>query len=161
MNKNSNRTSRFFENKSNSGIVLIIVTLLALIIANSPLGNFYFDFFESTYFGVEFHNWSLNEPIYFWINDGLMAVFFLLIGLEIKRELILGELSSFNKALLPVLAAVGGIVFPATIYLFFNHHNDVYANGWAIPIATDIAFALGILSILNNKVPLQLKIILM
>jgi len=152
--------SRFIKNESNSGVMLIIATLLALIIANSPFENFYFDFFESTYFGFEFHNWSLKKPIYFWINDGLMAVFFLLIGLEIKRELINGELSKFNKAILPVLSAIGGMVFPAAIYLFFNHHNDIYANGWAIPIATDIAFVLGVLSLLNNKVPLQLKIFL-
>jgi len=152
--------SRFIKNESNCGVMLIIATLLAIIIANSPFENYYFDFFESTYFGVEFHNWSLKKPLYFWINDGLMAVFFLLIGLEIKRELIIGELSKFNKAILPVLSAVGGMVFPATIYLFFNHHNDIYANGWAIPIATDIAFVLGILSLLNNKVPLQLKIFL-
>jgi len=160
MNKNSNIISRFIEKESNSGIVLIIATLLALIIANSPLENFYFDFFESTYFGVEFHSWSLKKPIYFWINDGLMAVFFLLIGLEIKRELIIGELSKFNKAILPIFSAAGGMIFPAIIYLFFNHHNDVYANGWAIPIATDIAFVLGILALLNNKIPLQLKIFL-
>jgi len=152
--------SRLIKNESNSGVMLIIATLLALIIANSPFEKFYFDFLESTYFGVEFHNWSLKKPMYFWINDGLMAVFFLLIGLEIKRELIIGELSKLNKAILPVLSAVGGMVFPATIYLIFNHHNDVYANGWAIPIATDIAFVLGVLSLLNNKVPIQLKVFL-
>ncbi len=160
MNKNSNIISRFIKNESNSGVMLIIATLLALIIANSPFENFYFDFFESTYIGVEFHNWSLKKPIYFWINDGLMAIFFLLIGLEIKRELIIGELSKLKKAALPVFSAVGGMVFPAAIYLYFNHHNDVYINGWAIPIATDIAFVLGILSLFNNKVPLQLKIFL-
>jgi len=160
MNKNSNIISRFIKNESNCGVMLIIATLLALIIANSPFEHFYFDFFKSTYFGVEFHNWSLKKPIYYWINDGLMAIFFLLIGLEIKRELITGELSKFKKAILPVLSAVGGMVFPAAIYLFVNHNNAVYANGWAIPIATDIAFALGILSLLGNKVPLQLKIFL-
>lgn len=160
MNKIFIPLTGFLKNESNSGIMLIIATLLALIIANSPFENFYSDFFESTYFGVEFHNWSLRKPIYFWINDGLMTIFFLLIGIEIKRELIIGELSTLNKAILPVLSAVGGMVFPATIYLFFNYHNDVYVNGWAIPIATDIAFALGILSLLNNKVPLQLKIFL-
>jgi len=160
MNKNSINISRFIKNESNSGILLIIATLLAIIIVNSPFKNYYFDFFESTYIGVEFHNWSLKKPIYFWINDGLMAIFFLLIGLEIKRELIIGELSKFNKAILPLLSAVGGMVIPATIYLLLNHHNDVYANGWAIPIATDIAFALGILSLLKNKVSLQLKIFL-
>lgn len=152
--------SRFIKNESNSGVMLIIATLLALIIANSPFKNFYSDFFESTYLGVEFHNWSLKKPIYFWINDGLMAVFFLLIGLEIKRELIIGELSKLNKAILPVFSAVGGMLIPAIIYLIFNHHNDVYANGWAIPIATDIAFAVGILSLLKNKVPIQLKVFL-
>ena len=152
--------SRFIKNESNSGVLLILATLIALIIANSPFENFYSDFFESTYLGVEFHNWSLKKPIYFWINDGLMAVFFLLIGLEIKRELIIGELSKPNKAILPVFSAVGGMLFPAIIYLIFNHHNDIYANGWAIPIATDIAFALGILSLLKNKVPIQLKVFL-
>lgn len=160
MNKILIPISRFIKNESSSGVMLIIATLLALIIANSPFANFYFDFFESTYFGIEFHNFSLKKPIYFWINDGLMSVFFLLIGLEIKRELIIGKLSKFNKAILPVISAVGGMLFPASIYLLFNHHNDVYANGWAIPIATDIAFALGILSLLKNKVPIQLKVFL-
>ena len=160
MNKIFILLSRFIKNESNVGVILISETLLALIIANSRFNNFYSDFFESTYLGVEIHNLSLKKPIYFWINDGLMTVFFLLIGLEIKRELIIGELSKLNKAILPVFSAVGGMLFPAIIFLFFNHHNDVYANGWAIPIATDIAFALGILSFLNNKVPIQLKVFL-
>ena len=160
MNKIFIPVSRFIKNESNSGVMLIVATLLALIIANSPFKNFYFDLFESTYIGIEFHNWLLKKPIHFWINDGLMAVFFLQIGLEIKRELILGELSSLNKAILPIFSAVGGMVCPAAIYLFFNHHNDIYVNGWAIPIATDIAFAIGILSLLKNKVPLQLKVFL-
>jgi Na+:H+ antiporter, NhaA family len=141
-----------------SGILLILSTLAALVWANSPWGATYEACWHTPVsikigpFGLE---WSLAH----WINDGLMAVFFLLVGLEIKRELIAGELADFRRALLPILAAVGGMVVPAGIYAAFNLGTD-HANGWGIPMATDIAFALGALSLLGNRVPLSLKVFL-
>ena len=111
---------KFIKIEVNAGIVLLFVTVLALIIANSPLKQLYFDFFEKTYIGIDFKPWKLNKPLYHWINDGLMAVFFFMVGLEIKRELLIGELSSTKKAMLPLVAAVGGMVVPALFYVVFN-----------------------------------------
>lgn len=149
---------RFARIEAAGGIVLLSCTLAALIWSNSPFRDFYNSLlhFEIS-FGLG--RYSLAETLHFWINDGLMAVFFLLAGLEIKREVLTGELASVRKAALPILAALGGVVFPALIYALINH-GSLTANGWGIPMATDIAFALGILALLGNRVPLGLKIFL-
>ena len=152
---------KFLQKESTSGIILIIVTVVALIFSNTFLSEFYNSFLHTT---IEFKVGSILEiskPLILWVNDGLMAIFFLLIGLEIKRELLLGHLSSFSKIALPAIAAVGGMVVPALIYVFFNYDNAFALRGWAIPTATDIAFALGIVSLLGKRVPTSLKIFLM
>lgn len=151
--------SHFFRSSSAGGIFLLICVLISLSIANSGWSE---GFKEILNFELGFNTASLHlkYPILLWINDGLMAIFFLLVGLEIKREIIEGELSSFTQASLPVLAAVGGVIVPALIYFFFNNGDLQTAKGWGIPMATDIAFALGILSLLGSKVPSGLKIFL-
>lgn len=149
----------FIQREKSSGIILGISVLLALILANSPLSEKYFQFFEHT-FGFEFDGKSyLNFNLLHWINDGLMAVFFFVIGLELKREIVAGELSNARKAILPIGAALGGMIFPALIYLLLNPTGETH-NGWGIPMATDIAFALGILYFLGNRIPVSLKIFL-
>ncbi len=153
-----NAFKEFFESEKNSGIILIFCVIAALLLANSPLSEEYFGFLGHR-LGVVWDDFVLKKSIEHWINDGLMAVFFLLVGLEIKREMVKGELASFQKALLPVSAAVGGMVFPAMIYFSFNAGQES-AKGWAIPMATDIAFALGILSLLRERVPASLRIFL-
>lgn len=147
---------QFFHNNKSSGIVLIICVLISLLIANSSLSETFQNLLNSK-FGIDaFH---LDYSVSVWINDGLMAVFFLLVGLEIKRELLEGELSDIKKASLPIFAAVGGMLIPALIYFNFNHNTD-FKNGWAIPMATDIAFSLAIISLLGKSVPNSLKIFL-
>ena len=136
---------KFLKKESTSGIVLMFVTILALLFSNTFLSGFYNEFLHTK---IEFKFGDLLEiskPLILWVNDGLMAIFFLLIGLEIKRELLLGHLSTFSKLALPAFAAIGGMVVPALIFVFFNQDNDFAIRGWAIPTATDIAFALGIL----------------
>ncbi|MFY1045907.1 Na+/H+ antiporter NhaA [Chryseobacterium sp. GP-SGM7] len=147
---------KFFESSQSSGILLILCVAFALLIANSSLGNSFQQFLD---FQLGFENLHLKYSVSTWINDGLMAVFFLLVGLEIKRELVEGELSSFKNASLPIFAAIGGMVIPALIYSAFNSQTD-YSNGWGIPMATDIAFSLAIISMLGKKVPASLKIFL-
>jgi NhaA family Na+:H+ antiporter len=151
--------SHFFRSSSAGGIILLICVLISLLIANSGWSG---GFKELLNFELGFNTslLHLKYPVLLWINDGLMAVFFLLVGLEIKREIVEGELSSFAQASLPVLAAVGGVAVPALIYFFFNNGDPHTAKGWGIPMATDIAFALGILSLLGSKVPSGLKIFL-
>lgn len=151
--------SHFFRSSSAGGIILLICVLISLLIANSGWSD---GFKELLNFELGFNTSSLHlkYPVLLWINDGLMAVFFLLVGLEIKREIVEGELSSFAQASLPVLAAVGGVAVPALIYFFFNNGDPHTSKGWGIPMATDIAFALGILSLLGSKVPSGLKIFL-
>jgi NhaA family Na+:H+ antiporter len=149
---------RFYESSSFGGILLLLCVALSLIIANSGLAKGFEDFL-ATKAGFTYDHLELEYPILIWINDGLMAVFFLLVGLEIKREIVEGELSSFRHAALPVLAAIGGVIVPAIIYTVFNAGTST-ANGWGIPMATDIAFALGILSLLGSNVPTGLKIFL-
>lgn len=144
----------------NGGIVLLIATIAALGIANSPFKQYYFDFFEQTHISIDFMLWDLDKNLLHWINDGLMSIFFLLVGLEIKRELVLGELSSVKKALVPFIAAMGGMVVPALVYSLLNFTSADFAAGWAIPMATDIAFALGIIALLGKKVPIEIKILL-
>jgi NhaA family Na+:H+ antiporter len=149
----------FFRSASAGGILLLICVALSLLIANTQWSNIFTDFLNFE-IGYNAHYLHLRYPVLLWINDGLMAIFFLLVGLEIKREVVEGELSSFRQASLPVLAAIGGVVVPACIYLFFNSSNAITANGWGIPMATDIAFALGILSLLGSRVPAGLKVFL-
>ncbi|WET03404.1 MULTISPECIES: Na+/H+ antiporter NhaA [Flavobacterium] len=151
--------AHFFQSSSSGGILLLICVFVSLVIANTGLGA-YFNEFLAYSAGYETASLHLRYPILMWINDGLMAVFFLLVGLEIKREVIEGELSSVRQAVLPVLAALGGVAVPALIYFLFNGQDPETAKGWGIPMATDIAFALGILSLLGDKVPSGLKIFL-
>jgi len=146
----SNTFKHFFDSEKSSGIVLIICTLVSLLIANSAFGTNYLGIWSSYLLGL---------PIEHWVNDGLMAIFFLLIGLELERELYNGELSSFKNALLPVIAALGGIVCPALIHFTFNANTSTQA-GIGIPMATDIAFALGVLALLGSRIPLSLKVFL-
>lgn len=147
---------KFFNNSQSSGIILIFCVLISLLIANSSLAEGFQNFLDNE-IGVNlFH---LKYPVSIWINDGLMAIFFLLVGLEIKREMVEGELSSFKNASLPIFAAIGGMAIPAAIYSIFNAGTP-YANGWGIPMATDIAFSLAIISMLGSKIPNSIKIFL-
>lgn len=147
---------KFFNNSQSSGIILIFCVLVSLLIANSSAGKGFQHFLDNE-IGVElFH---LKYPVSIWINDGLMAIFFLLVGLEIKREMVEGELSSFKNASLPIFAAIGGMAVPAGIYSIFNAGTP-YVNGWGIPMATDIAFSLAIISMLGSKIPNSIKIFL-
>lgn len=148
----------FLASEKASGFVLIGCTVVSLFIANSGWGEAYTHFFHSK-LNLSFLRLDLNYSVEHWINDGLMAIFFLLVGLEIERELYIGELSTFKNALLPVLAAAGGMLFPALIHFAFNAGTDTQA-GFGIPMATDIAFALGILSLAGKRIPLSLKIFL-
>lgn len=158
LNEPKSPLQEFLDSESASGVLLIIVTVLALIIANSPLGHYYFEALHSK-LRIGISPYEINKSVLHWVNDGLMAIFFLLIGLEIKRELRFGELSTVKSALLPVVAAGGGAILPALIYISLNA-GTVNAQGWAIPMATDIAFAVGILSLLGSKVPSWAKVFL-
>lgn len=149
---------RFSHVQASGGIVLIACTLIALVWANSPLAPAYFALWE-TPVTVGFGGHVLSKTLLHWINDGLMAVFFFMVGLEIKREILVGELNSPAQAILPVAAAVGGMAVPALLYALFNQGLPTMA-GWGVPMATDIAFALGILSLLGNRVPVSLKVFL-
>lgn len=149
----------FFRSSSAGGILLLACVAISLTIANTNLADD-FQRLLATQLGFETEGIQLRYPIILWINDGLMAIFFLLVGLEIKREIVEGELSSVKQAALPVLAAFGGVALPAVLYAVFNHNDASTASGWGIPMATDIAFALAILSLLGNKVPTHLKIFL-
>ncbi|MFS8064672.1 MAG: Na+/H+ antiporter NhaA, partial [Luteimonas sp.] len=144
--------------ESSGGILLIGCTLAALIWANSPWSHAYFDLWH-TKLTVGFAEATLSKEIHFWINDGLMAIFFLLVGLEIKREVLIGELASLQKAALPLFGAIGGMLLPAGFYFLFNRTGPG-VNGWGVPMATDIAFALGVLTLLGDRVPTQLKVFL-
>ncbi|WP_060825727.1 Na+/H+ antiporter NhaA [Sulfurospirillum cavolei] len=150
----------FIKKESSSGILLIVVTLTALLLQNSVLTDFYSRFLE-TPLQISFGSFGIAKPLLLWVNDGLMAVFFFLVGLEIKREILEGELSSRSQITLPLIAAIGGMITPAFVFAFFNYGDSFAMNGWAIPTATDIAFALGILSLLGPRVPPSLKIFLM
>ena len=150
----------FIKQESSAGIVLIFVTIFALILRNSPLSQLYYEIIHIQ-IALHIETFVIDKPLYLWINDGLMAFFFLVIGLEIKRELIAGHLSSWSKVALPAIAALGGMVIPALVFIFFNQGDEQALRGWAIPTATDIAFALGILALLGKKIPTSLKIFLM
>jgi NhaA family Na+:H+ antiporter len=149
----------FLMSKTAPGIMLCISAVLALIVANTGLVDIYKTVL-SQIFTVQIGNFEINKPILLWINDGLMAIFFLFIGLEVKRELVKGHLSTRENAMLPLIAAIGGAALPAIIYSYINWGNEDALRGWAIPAATDIAFALGILMLLGNRVPNTLKICL-
>ncbi len=149
----------FFKWEAAGGILLIAAAALALLLDNSPLAGLY-DRLLTLKIAVSIGNLGIAKPLLLWINDGMMAVFFLLIGLEIKREILEGELSSRDQVLLPLVAAIGGMAVPSLIYAGFNWHNGQALSGWAIPAATDIAFALGILSLLGSRVPASLKVFL-
>ena len=150
----------FLKQESAGGILLIIAAALALIVANSPLAEGYFGTL-GTKLNVSFGDFAINKALILWINDGLMAVFFFLIGLEVKREVVEGQLSTWDKASLPLAAAIGGMAIPALVFVGFNWNSPETINGWAIPAATDIAFALGILSLLGPRVPVALKALLL
>jgi len=141
-----------------SGILLMLVTFAALVMANTPLSEYYFGFFQQK-LTFTFEGFEIGKPLILWINDGLMAIFFFLVGLEIKRETQIGELSSLKTATLPAFAAVGGMLIPALFYELFNYHGTGWP-GWGIPMATDIAFALGVITLLGSRVPLSLKLFL-
>lgn len=149
----------FLKLEAAPGILLIIATLLALFSANSFLDEYYGQLL-STPVAISIGDFAINKPLLLWINDGLMAIFFFLIGLELKRELIEGELSDPSQIVMPVAGAIGGMAVPALVYVFFNINNPEALNGWAIPAATDIAFALGILAMLGSRVPVGLKVFL-
>ena len=149
----------FFKLEAASGLVLLIAAIVALIISNSSFSELYFLTLEK-YLFIGINNFGLKLSVHHWINDLLMAIFFFFVTLEIKREFIQGELSNLKKALLPIIGAVGGMVIPALFYVAINFENPETLNGWAIPSATDIAFSLGILSLLGSRVPISLKIFL-
>ncbi|WHS63227.1 Na+/H+ antiporter NhaA [Pseudomonas sp. G2-4] len=149
--RTATRLERFMRSESSGGIVLMLSALAALIVANSPLYSTYTSALHATFLGMSLEHW---------VNDALMAVFFLLVGLEIKREMQIGELAKWSQRALPGFAALGGMAVPAIIYAWINRHSAETLAGWAIPAATDIAFALGVLSLLGSRVPISLKIFL-
>ena len=150
--------SRFINNSTTSGILLFASAVVALILANSPLQHAYHHFWEHT-FSIGFDNFTVSKSLHHWINDGLMSIFFFVIGLELKREIIAGSLSKPKDAILPIFAGLGGMIFPALLYLAFNSSGET-TSGWGIPMATDIAFALGILYMLGDRIPVSLKVFL-
>ncbi len=159
MTSTRNPLSRFLPKEALPGLLLMASMLIALIVANSGLSDWYAQLL-AVKAQISVGDFAIAKPILLWINDGFMAVFFFLVGLELKREVMAGELSDKKKVVLPLLAALGGIVLPATIYAFFNRHDPAALRGWAIPAATDIAFALGVLALLGSRVPVTLKIFL-
>lgn len=151
--------TRFLRLESAGGILLMLSAIIAIIAANSPLLKYY-ELLLSTPVEIQVGTLEIAKPLLLWINDGLMAVFFFLVGLELKREWLEGELADKRNIILPGIGAIGGMLFPALVYLYFNYDDPVAAKGWAIPAATDIAFALGILALLGSRVPLALKVFL-
>lgn len=151
--------TKFLQNQSSGGIVLLICTVVALLFANIPALSGACAVWQ-TEMGIHLGSFELKMSLLQWVNDGLMVIFFFSVGMEIKRELVVGQLSSRKKASLPVLAAVGGMLFPALIFTFFNYGNPHTDSGWGVPMATDIAFAIGIISLLGNRVPIGVKVLL-
>lgn len=154
------KIQQFLKLEAAGGILLLVAAFSAMTLANSPLDYCYFEFFQ-TNVAIIIGAFSIDKPLLLWINDGFMAVFFVLVGLEVKRELIEGSLSSYQKAIFPVVAAVGGMVVPALIYWLINQDFVQHQSGWAIPMATDIAFALGVVALLSKQVPPALKMFLL
>ncbi|ANE36557.1 Na+/H+ antiporter [Campylobacter iguaniorum] len=151
----------FVKHESFAGVLLIIATILALIAQNGGMSSFYTEILRAE-FTIGFQEgYALSKPLILWVNDGLMAIFFFVVGLELKREIVQGELSKPSQVALPIIGALGGVIAPAVIFWFFNHADDFALRGWAIPTATDIAFALGVLLLLGKKVPSSLKIFLL
>ncbi len=150
----------FMKLESAGGILLLAAAVIAMLVANSPLAAMYDSLLDTTV-AIQVGALSINKPLLLWINDGFMAVFFFLIGLEIKREVMEGELSSLSQIILPGMGALGGMLVPATIYVWLNWGDPIALDGWAIPVATDIAFALALLSIFGSRVPTMLKIFLL
>ncbi|MDX2308027.1 MAG: Na+/H+ antiporter NhaA [Hyphomicrobium sp.] len=150
----------FIQHEAAGGVILFSAAALALLIANSPLADLYARLLD-THLTIKVGNWGLDKNLLHWINDGLMAIFFFLVGLEIKRELMTGELSTPKQAALPFLAAIGGMAVPAIIYALINRDNLDAMRGWAIPAATDIAFAVGVMALLGSRVPSALKVFLL
>lgn len=153
------RISEFIHSEAAGGILLMVAAACALALANSPFSGYY-DLLLTTPVVVQVGPLEIAKPLLLWVNDGLMAVFFFVVGLELKRELLIGELSDRKKIALPAFGALGGMIVPALVYAVFNYDDPVAIKGWAIPAATDIAFALGILSLLGSRVPISLKILL-
>ena len=149
----------FFKLEAASGLMLLIAAVIALIISNSNLSDSYFNILN-THLPIGTENFGLDLSLVHWINDVLMAIFFFVVTLEIKREFIQGELSKPKQALLPIIGAIGGMALPAAIYIFINYETGYTLRGWAIPSATDIAFSIGVLSLLGSRVPLSLKVFL-
>ena len=149
----------FFKLEAASGLVLLLAAIIALILSNTNFSDLYFEILN-THILVGTENFGLNLSILHWINDALMAVFFFIVTLEIKREFIHGELSKPKRALLPIIGAVGGMAIPALIYVIINFETGYTLRGWAIPSATDIAFSIGVLSLLGSRVPVSLKVFL-
>ena len=149
----------FFKLEAASGLLLLFSAIIALYVSNSVFSSNYFEFLKS-YFEIGIYPISLKLSVLHWINDVLMAIFFFLVSLEIKREFLQGELSNPKQALLPIIGAVGGMLIPALVYIYFNLDNSTTLKGWAIPSATDIAFSLGVLSLLGKRVPISLKVFL-
>ena len=160
INKLQRQIKHFVQLESAGGILLLAAAILAMLVANSPLAENHFNFLQ-THFTIKFGDFGIDKPILMWINDGLMAVFFILVGLEVKREMFEGSLSSVQKSIFPALAAIGGMIVPALVYLFINHQHPEFKDGWAIPMATDIAFAVGIVALLSKQVPPALKMFLL
>ncbi len=149
----------FFKLEAASGLVLLFSAIIALVISNSELSNVYFNTLEK-YLFIGINNFGIKLSVLHWINDALMAIFFFFVTLEIKREFLQGELSNIKQAMLPIIGAVGGMLVPALFYIFINYGNSETIVGWAIPSATDIAFSLGVLSLLGSRVPISLKVFL-
>ncbi len=150
----------FLRLEAAAGIILFMAAVLGMTLDNSPL-RWLYDALLTTTVAIQVGALEIHKPLLLWINDGFMAIFFLLVGLEIKREILEGELSSFSQAALPGMAAIGGMLFPAGVYVALNLHSPETMRGWAIPAATDIAFALGVLALLGKRVPASLKIFLL
>jgi NhaA family Na+:H+ antiporter len=146
--------------ESASGILMLTAAIIAMLAANSPLADLYSELLDITV-AVQVGALLISKPLLLWVNDGLMAVFFFLIGLEIKREVMEGELSSVSQIILPGVGALGGMIIPASIYIWMNRGDPIALDGWAIPVATDIAFALALLSVFGNRVPTALKVFLL
>ncbi|CAI0965359.1 Na+/H+ antiporter NhaA [Serratia quinivorans] len=156
----TNIIRQFLRQEAAGGIILIVAAVIALIMANTPAQGIYHTFLNLPVM-VKVSSLEIAKPLLLWINDGLMAIFFLVVGLEVKRELMQGSLAGRDKAVFPAIAALGGMLAPALIYLMFNGADEVARQGWAIPAATDIAFALGVMALLGNRVPTSLKVFLL
>jgi NhaA family Na+:H+ antiporter len=158
-NKSGIYIPSFFKHESASGVLLLLAAAIAILLANTPFSPYY-DLLLGTPVEIRIGAFEIAKPLLLWINDGLMAVFFFLVGLELKREFLEGELSSVKNIVLPGMGAIGGMFIPALIYIYINKDNTAALQGWAIPAATDIAFALGILALLGSRVPTSLKVFL-